>query len=268
MTVNGTNYRFRVESPQEGDAGGPPDHRGEGHGACPGHPGYPAVCGGEYGDPVRDERVESEEKVAAAYGWEHMLYSYMKIPVELKNGAYDFDPDGGFVAFGEKKNEVLSERVQAVKAVFDRCHIPYRIDLDMELGLWQKFMSNIGRTWTCALLGVPFKALAESEHARASREWECGRCRRWPESWESASPTRWAEAAMNRPITAPYNRPSTLQDLDAKKRTEIDMFAGTVVRLGRKLGWRPRSTSCSTTESGCWRRKMRGNTAREHLKNN
>ena len=45
-----------------------------------------------------------------------------------------------------------------------------------------------------------------------------------------------AEAAMNRPITAPYNRPSTLQDLDAKKRTEIDMFAGTVVRLGRKLG--------------------------------
>src|SRR5699024_12248649 len=30
-----------------------------------------------------------------------------------------------------------------------------------------KFMSNIGENMTCALLGVPFKALAESEHARA-----------------------------------------------------------------------------------------------------
>ena len=35
----------------------------------------------------------------------------------------------------------------------------------------------------------------------------------------------------------PYqNKPSTLQDLEAGKRTEVDMFAGTVVRLGKELG--------------------------------
>ena len=32
------------------------------------------------------------------------------------------------------------------------------------------------------------------------------------------------------------NKPSTLQDLEAGKRTEIDMFAGTVIEYGRKLG--------------------------------
>lgn len=35
----------------------------------------------------------------------------------------------------------------------------------------------------------------------------------------------------------PYqNKPSTLQDLEAGKHTEVDMFAGTVVRLGKELG--------------------------------
>ena len=35
----------------------------------------------------------------------------------------------------------------------------------------------------------------------------------------------------------PYeNKPSTLQDLEVGKRTEVDMFAGTVVRLGKELG--------------------------------
>ena len=35
----------------------------------------------------------------------------------------------------------------------------------------------------------------------------------------------------------PYeNKPSTLQDIEAGKHTEVDMFAGTVVRLGKELG--------------------------------
>ena len=35
----------------------------------------------------------------------------------------------------------------------------------------------------------------------------------------------------------PYeNKPSTLQDLETGKHTEVDMFAGTVVRLGKELG--------------------------------
>ena len=161
---------------------------------------------------------------------------YMGYFTKWGDGAYDFNPDGGFVAFGEKRNEVLSERVEAVKAVFDRCHIPYRIDRDMELGLWQKFMSNIGENMTCALLGVPFKALAESEHARAIKRMGMREVQEVAGKLGIRLTDEMAEAAMNRPITAPYNRPSTLQDLDAKKRTEIDMFAGTVVRLGRKLG--------------------------------
>ena len=32
------------------------------------------------------------------------------------------------------------------------------------------------------------------------------------------------------------NKPSTLQDLEAGRKTEVDMFAGTMMRLGKKYG--------------------------------
>ena len=35
---------------------------------------------------------------------------------------------------------------------------------------------------------------------------------------------------------APESAPSTLQDLRAGRRTEVDMFAGRLVELGRQVG--------------------------------
>lgn len=33
-----------------------------------------------------------------------------------------------------------------------------------------------------------------------------------------------------------FNKPSTLQDIENSKKTEIDMFAGRMVELGKELG--------------------------------
>ena len=236
VTVNQVNYRFRVVSPEEGE---PKDLI------------IMAVKDTGLEQAIRDiekfvgentqilcvmNGVESEQKVAAVYGWDHVLYSYMRIPVELKNGTYDFDPDGGHVYFGEKENKVLSDRVKAVRDVFELCHIPYRIQEDMILGLWQKFMSNIGENMTCALLGVPFKAFNCSSHANAIRRMGMKEVQAVAGKLGICLTDEMIEENCSRPFNSPYNRPSTLQDLDAGKKTEIDMFAGTVVRLGRELG--------------------------------
>ena len=35
----------------------------------------------------------------------------------------------------------------------------------------------------------------------------------------------------------PYeNKPSTLQDIEAGRKTEVDIFAGTVIRMGKEVG--------------------------------
>lgn len=181
--------------------------------------------------------VESEERMAKVYGWDHILFSYMRMSIVMKDGKANFDPYWGKVHFGEADNQVYSDRVLAVKEFFEGCAIPYNIDQNMLHGLWFKFMCNVGENLTCALLGIPFGFFRHSDHA----------------NWFRISAMREVMAIANkkgiplceedlirqettvRSIPA-ANKPSTLQDLEAGKKTEIEMFAGTVVRMGKELG--------------------------------
>ena len=181
--------------------------------------------------------IESEEKVAAVYGWDHVLYSYMRMSIVMKDGVADFDPHWGKVHFGEEKNGTLSPRVMTVKAFFEACDIPYEIDDDMKRGIWFKYMCNVGENMTCALFGIPFGAFRTSDSANeirreAMREVMAIANRMGIDLNESDIEKQ--EATVK---GIPYwNKPSTLQDLEAKKKTEVELFAGTVVRLGKELG--------------------------------
>lgn len=181
--------------------------------------------------------IDSEERLARVYGWEHVLYSYMRVSIAMKNGAADFNPDLGKVHFGEPDNSQLSERVTAVKELFDACKISYTIDPDMIKGMWFKFMCNIGENLTCALLGVPFGAFHRSGHANAIRRqamWEVVRIANAAGiDLGQEDIERQEHTIKNLPFP---NKPSTLQDLENGKPTEIEMFAGKVVSLGRELG--------------------------------
>lgn len=179
--------------------------------------------------------VESEEKVAQAYGWEHVLYSYMRMSIVMKNGKADFDPYWGKIYFGEVKNEALTERVKAVSDLMERCDIPYKVEKDMMWGLWFKYMCNVGENMTCALLGIPFGFFRDSEAANEIR-WAAMKEVQAVAEVKGISIT---DEQMRRHYDTlcriPYqNKPSTLQDLEAGRKTEIDMFAGGMVRMGQE----------------------------------
>lgn len=181
--------------------------------------------------------IESEEKVAAAYGWDHVLYSYMRMSIVMKDGVADFDPYWGKVHFGEALNETLTPRVTAVKAFFDACDIPYEIDRDMKRGIWFKYMCNVGENMTCALFGIPFGAFRSSDSANEIRR-EAMRevmaiANKLGVDLNESDIEKQEVTVKNIPY---YNKPSTLQDLESKKKTEVELFAGTVVRLGKQLG--------------------------------
>lgn len=181
--------------------------------------------------------VDSEEKLEAVYGEEHVLYAFMRMSIVMKDGKADFDPYWGKIHFGEKINQEYSERVLRVKEVFDCADIPYEIEEDMRKGIWFKYMCNIGENLTCALLGIPFGVYRNNEDANwlrrnAMREVAAIAQRKGIDIGEK-------EIALQEETvkTIPYeNKLSTLQDLEAGKRTEIEMFAGTVIRMGRELG--------------------------------
>lgn len=183
--------------------------------------------------------VDSEEKVEKAFGKEHVLYSYMRVSIVMKHQIAEFDPNLGCVHFGEAINIEgnYSDRVLAVKELFDRAGITYRIDKDMIRGQWFKFMCNVGENMTCALLGIPFGAFRTSEAANHIRR---GAMREVIQIANKKGIALSQEDMDHQEVTLmklPYqNKPSTLQDLEIGKKTEVDMFAGTVIQLGQQYG--------------------------------
>jgi 2-dehydropantoate 2-reductase len=98
-------------------------------------------------------------------------------------------------------------------------------------------MCNIGENMTCAMFGVPFGAFHVSEHANEIRRkamWEViAIANRLGIGLGQEDIDRQEKNTKN---LLAANKPSTLQDLESGKITEIEMFAGKVVRLGQELG--------------------------------
>lgn len=238
VTINGVNYKFPIVEPEE---------KGE-----PADLIIMAVKDMGLEQAIRDianqvgehtqilcvmNGIESEEKLAAVYGWEHVLYSFMRVSIVMDDGVADYDPTKGFVHFGERNNETYSERVEAIREVFGHCGIPYKINTNMLHGMWFKYMANVGENMTCALLGIPFGAYRTMESANVIRRgamWEVAAiAQKQGINLGEKEMEKQERVVMGLPA---QNKPSTLQDLEHGKKTEVEMFSGTVIRLGEKLG--------------------------------
>ena len=90
---------------------------------------------------------------------------------------------------------------------------------------------------TCALLGIPFGYFRWNEDANAIRR--AAMAEVVAIAAVKGIYLTPEEAAGQEKVLAgiPYeNKPSTLQDLERGRKTEIEMFAGSVVRMGEETG--------------------------------
>lgn len=181
--------------------------------------------------------VGHEETLCQVFGPEHVLYSYMKITSEKDGNSIVYNPDCS-LRFGEKKNgKELTERVKAVKDLMDRCGLPYVIEDDMELGIWVKFMLNVGTNLTCAIFGMPYGCCAKSVHAVRVQRALMGEVTAVARAKGVPLTEELAQEQIELSKSFPKeSKPSTLQDLEHGRKTEIEMFAGAVVEMGKELG--------------------------------
>ncbi|PNV63723.1 2-dehydropantoate 2-reductase [Clostridium sp. chh4-2] len=182
--------------------------------------------------------VESEEAVAEEYGWDRVIYSLARVSVVMKGNQVSYNPKVAHLEFGEKTNETISERVQAVKDLFESAGIESWIPEDMERAIWIKYMCNVSENQTAAVLGIPFGAWSGvSEHATEIREMVMREVVAVAQKKGIDLSEKDIQNQREVIKRLPYqNKPSTLQDIESGRKTEVDMFAGTMVRLGRETG--------------------------------
>lgn len=88
--------------------------------------------------------ITSEVLIGEAYGMDKMLYALSFALTPNREGNHIRFSGYGNLAFGEKTNVEYSDKVLAVKELFDRSGIPYTIPENMLRSLWWKFMVNVG----------------------------------------------------------------------------------------------------------------------------
>lgn len=180
--------------------------------------------------------VDSEDTIAERIGYDRIVYSFMKIESERKDGKIKFNGDvTPGVFFGEKNNEKVSERMLAICDLFAGTNIHFTTCEDIVKEIWSKFSRNIGYNLPQAIVGCGCGAYADSEHVKyistklMEEVYIIARAKGIDlNSAKNAN-------ANSKPATKTA-RYSTLQDLNAKRHTEIDMFSGAVVKMGEEMG--------------------------------
>ncbi|MGD8369059.1 MAG: 2-dehydropantoate 2-reductase [Desulfobacterales bacterium] len=181
--------------------------------------------------------IDSEERIADRFGWNKTLYCVALGMDPLREGNRVRVTQEGRLLFGEAQNRGQSERLKPICALFDRCGIAWEIPDDMIRSLWWKYMINVGVNQCSAVTGAPFGVFQRSKEARALMDSAMDEVIAVAE----AKGIGLSEADIEKwhPILAglsPEGKTSMLQDIDAGRRTEVDMFAGILVKMGEALG--------------------------------
>ena len=180
--------------------------------------------------------VDSEELIAEQVGDEKVLRSLIKVASHKEGQGYCFNPETTLgIIFGELKAPFDSERVQAIESLFADTGIHFRSTEFIREEIWGKFRLNVCNNLPQAILGAGVGCYSDSTHMRVisdglRRELEQIALAKGIDMSKMAGTSGRGSAV---PASARY---STLQDLDAGRHTEIDMFSGTLMRMGEELG--------------------------------
>lgn len=180
--------------------------------------------------------VDSEEIIAGRIGSESVLYSFIKVASRRNEDGCWFDPETTVgIYFGELQPPYESDRVKAVDTLFQGTGLHWTVTEHIREEIWGKFRLNVCNNLPQAILGAGVGCYEDSVHMSAIREG----LRTEVEALAAAKGIDLCciagKSGKGSAVKASA-RYSTLQDLDAGRHTEIDMFAGAMMKMGEALG--------------------------------
>lgn len=179
--------------------------------------------------------ITSEEVIGRTYGMEKMIYCVAQGMDAVKEGNRMTYVNMGILCIGDLEPGIISSRVQRVADFFNRVGIPYEVDTNMRKRLWGKLMLNVGVNQTVAVYEGTYETIQREGPAR--------------ETMIAAMREVMALAPQEGVILTeddlrywlallgtlnPAGKPSMRQDLEAGRPSEVELFAGTIIELGKK----------------------------------
>jgi len=180
--------------------------------------------------------LESEEMIGAVCGPDKVVHAIAVGIDAVRQGDRFAYASPGRIIFGKGPRSGGGNRLQRLEEALSRAGIPHELSDDIMRVLWWKFMINVGVNQASAILGAPYgifqsnpdaqslmKALMREVVALAGKK--------------SIDLTEGDIDEWGRIMTtlSPAGKTSMLQDIEAGRKTEVEIFAGKVVALGEDL---------------------------------
>lgn len=181
--------------------------------------------------------ITSEAIIAAALGEANLIWACAQGMDTLKIGNALSYTNTGMICFGNRGDDRPVEKIDRVRRFFDQVGIAYQIDNRMDRKIWSKFMLNVGVNQVVSVCGENFGSVKKPGQARelmiAAMAEVIPVARQEGVDLDEADITYWlgVVAALN-----DHGKPSMRQDVEARRPSEVELFSGTVVALGKKHG--------------------------------
>ena len=181
--------------------------------------------------------VSSEETIAARFGEKNVLYCTAQGMDAVKVGNALTYAHAGMIVLGEKQPCEITPRVQAVADFLNAHGVTAQPVGDMVRRQWGKLMLNVGINQTVMVFEGDYGTVQKPGKPRdimiaAMREVQkLANLEGYP--IDDAEFDDWVKLADS---LSPAGKPSMRQDGEAHRKSEVELFAGTIIRRAARFG--------------------------------
>ncbi len=182
--------------------------------------------------------ISSERIIEERFGSEKAIYTVSQgMDAQREGTSVIYSKHGElFIGIPQGSSKELKARLGEVADLFDECQVPHTVEPEIMYRLWSKFMLNVGINQTCMVYDSGYAKVTEpgseayAMNVAAMRE---------VAAVGHAEGIELGEKEVNQYLDIiasldPEAIPSMAQDRRQGRPSEVDMFAGEVIALGKK----------------------------------